>query len=80
MSAINMFCLAVIFRVKNAVYGFMHDEKGDTNFVSMAIIIAIVIVIAGLFLTLGQGVMKTITQGIKNFFTDKAKMTWQDAE
>lgn len=46
---------------------FKKSERGDTNFVSMLIIIGIVVVLAGLFLTLGKDVMTTISQKVKEF-------------
>ena len=39
-------------KAQNAVDSFMESERGDTNFVSMLLIIGIVVVIAGLFLGL----------------------------
>lgn len=43
------------------------DETGDTNFVSMMLIIGVVVVLAGLFLTMGTTIMQTITQMIIDF-------------
>ncbi len=50
-----------------AVQNFKNSERGDTNFVSMLIIIGIVVVLAGLFLTLGKDVMTSISQKVKDF-------------
>ena len=50
-----------------AVQNFKNSERGDTNFVSMLIIIGIVVVLAGLFLTLGKDVMNSISQKVKDF-------------
>lgn len=50
-----------------AVQNFKNSERGDTNFVSMLIIIGIVVVLAGLFLTLGKDVMTSIGQKVKDF-------------
>ena len=44
------------------------EEDGDTNFISMLLIIAIVVVLAGSFLTLGKGVMTSIQTLISDFF------------
>lgn len=46
---------------------FLNSEDGDTNFVSMLLIIGIVVVLATLFLTLGKGVMTTISTNVQNF-------------
>lgn len=50
-----------------AVQNFKNSERGDTNFVSMLIIIGIVVVLAGLFLTLGKDVMKSIGTKVRDF-------------
>lgn len=50
-----------------AVEDFKNSERGDTNFISMLIIIGIVVVLAGLFLTLGKDVMTSISQKVKGF-------------
>lgn len=50
-----------------AVQNFKNSERGDTNFVSMLIIIGIVVVLAGLFLTLGKDVMLLIGQKVRDF-------------
>ena len=50
-----------------AVQNFKNSERGDTNFVSMLIIIGIVVVLAGLFLTLGKDVVSSISQKVKDF-------------
>lgn len=54
-------------KVSNSLVRFMESERGDTNFVSMMIIIGIVVVLAGLFLTLGRGVMTSITNKVTTF-------------
>lgn len=50
-----------------AISDFKNSERGDTNFVSMLIIIGIVVVLAGLFLTLGKNVVSQISQKVMNF-------------
>ncbi len=55
------------FKAFCAVQNFKNSERGDTNFVSMLIIIGIVVVLAGLFLTLGKDVMASISQKVKDF-------------
>lgn len=48
---------------------FYNSEKGDTNFISIIIIIAIVIALAGIFYTFATGGMNTISKA----FTDALK-------
>ncbi len=50
-----------------ALANFKNSEQGDTNFVSMLLIIGIVVVLAGLFLTLGKGVVSSISQKVQDF-------------
>ena len=63
--------MLLAFRVKAecAWNNFMDSERGDTNFVSMLLIIGIVVVIAGLFLTFGKGVMTTISGKVTQFIS-----------
>ncbi len=55
------------FKTFCAVQNFKNSERGDTNFISMLIIIGIVVVLAGLFLTLGKDVMTSISTKVKDF-------------
>uniref|UniRef100_UPI0040570BDA hypothetical protein n=1 Tax=Agathobacter sp. TaxID=2021311 RepID=UPI0040570BDA len=52
---------------KSYVQKFLDSERGDTNFVSMLLIIGIVVVLAGLFLTLGKEVMASISENVTDF-------------
>ena len=67
MKKIDAMILKLYLNVTNAVEEFKKSERGDTNFVSMLLIIGIVVVLAGLFLTLGKGVMSSITTTINEF-------------
>lgn len=46
---------------------FMRSEKGDTNFISIIIIVAIVIALAGVFYTMASGGMDLISQKFTEF-------------
>jgi hypothetical protein len=67
MDKLNEMYLHVILCVSGLIQDFKESERGDTNFISMLLIIAIVVVLAGLFLTLGKDVMATVTQKIEEF-------------
>ena len=67
MRKIDKMFLKFQAKLQGAMLEFKASERGDTNFVSMLIIIGIVVVLAGLFLTLGRGVMNTITSKVNNF-------------
>lgn len=67
MRKINEMLTKMQVKAYCALANFMNSERGDTNFVSMLIIIGIVVVLAGLFLTLGKDVMTSISQKVKDF-------------
>lgn len=46
------------------------SERGDTNFISMLLIIAIVVVLAGAFYTMGDKAMQLISNKVENFITN----------
>lgn len=50
-----------------AMTALKEDETGDTNFVSMMLIIGVVVVLAGMFLTLGTDLMQLIREKIIDF-------------
>ena len=67
MDKLNAMYLRVLLCVNGLIVDFKESERGDTNFISMLLIIAIVVVLAGLFLTLGKDVMSTVTDKIREF-------------
>lgn len=69
MNKLDDMLLALRVKAECAWDNFMDSERGDTNFVSMLLIIGIVVVIAGLFLTFGKGVMTTISGKVTQFIS-----------
>lgn len=69
MNKLDDMLLALRVKAECAWNRFMDSERGDTNFVSMLLIIGIVVVIAGLFLTFGKGVMTTISGKVTQFIS-----------
>lgn len=67
MKKINEMLKKLQIKAYCALSNFKNSERGDTNFVSMLIIIGIVVVLAGLFLTLGKDVVSSISQKVKDF-------------
>lgn len=67
MKKLNAMIIKLQMKANNAFNEFKNSERGDTNFVSMLLIMGIVVVLAGLFLTLGKDVMTTVTQKIQDF-------------
>lgn len=70
MNKLDDMLLALRVKAECAWNNFMDSERGDTNFVSMLLIIGIVVVIAGLFLTFGKGVMQTISGKVTQFISE----------
>lgn len=67
MKKINQMLTTLQIKAYCALLNFKNSERGDTNFVSLLLIIGIVVVLAGLFLTLGKDVMTSISQKVKVF-------------
>lgn len=57
----------VMFGMYMKYRAFRDSERGDTNFVSMLLIIGIVVVLAGLFLSLGKNTMTSIGNKVNTF-------------
>lgn len=49
------------------VYSFMHDEDGDTNFISILIILGIVVVLAGVFLVFKDQILEMVSGKVDTF-------------
>lgn len=45
------------------------DERGDTNFISIAIILVVVLLIAVVFITFGQSLLPKLQAAINNVFS-----------
>lgn len=60
MEKLNRKLLGAYVRATTAVKSFIHGERGDTNFISILIILAIVVALAALFLTLGTDIMDKV--------------------
>ena len=54
-------------RAASAFSKFMRSERGDTNFISIIIIVAIVIALAGMFWLFAKNGMSTISQKFTTF-------------
>lgn len=60
---IDNLCIKAYCTVDN----FRTNQEGDTNFISIMIILGVVVVFAGLFATLGEEVIKNVQNSIKDF-------------
>ncbi len=59
--------IGMSIRTQRAFEKFKESEAGDTNFISMLLVIGIVVVLATAFKGLADETMKTISQNVKNF-------------
>ena len=70
MNIIDKTLINVKVRLQKGLQDFVTTEDGDTNFISMLLIIGIVVVLAGGFLTLAK---TTVLDGITKKVTDFLK-------
>lgn len=62
----------MVIAMKNQMYRFWNDEKGDTNFISMLVILGIALALAGVFLQYKELVLTWVNTNIGSFFTTNA--------
>lgn len=67
MKKLNDMMIKLHVKAYSMLDEFKNSERGDTNFVSMLLIIGIVVVLAGAFLTLGNTVMSSVSEKVTNF-------------
>lgn len=58
-------------RISNSAKRIVKDEEGDTNFISIAIILVVVLVIAGVFIAFGQQILDWFSGTVTNFWGGK---------
>lgn len=56
---------ALLLRVKTAADKFVEEDRGDTNFISIAIILVVVIAIAIVFITFGDDITGKLRQATR---------------
>lgn len=61
--------LALVVMIKCSVAGFLHDEEGDTNFISILVLLGIALALAGVFLTFKNQILSWVDQNIGDFFS-----------
>ena len=47
---------------------FIHDEDGDTNFISILVLLGIALALAGIFLSFQEEIMQWVETNIGSFF------------
>lgn len=67
LDAINAKLLTVYVAIQTWFYGFTKDERGDTNFISILIILAIVIILLGVFIGFKDTIISRVTDIVDGF-------------
>lgn len=67
MNKIEKAMIGIYCKMYNGFNKVMKDEKGDTNFISILIILGIVIIVAGVFITYKDKLVDQVDKQIKNF-------------
>lgn len=67
MGKLGEMLIALKVKTNSFVDRVTKDESGDTNFISIAIIIAIVVVLAGVFIAFGKPAIEQIGKKVKEF-------------
>lgn len=60
----------VLFKAKCRFESFLIDEKGDTNFISILIILGIVLLLAGVFLVFKDQIVTWVGTQVTKFFSN----------
>lgn len=56
-----------LIKARCGLYNFVHKDNGDTNFISIALIIAIVVVLAGIVLSFARTGAEKAGEKVTNF-------------
>lgn len=59
----------MLFVAKAKVESFLRDEKGDTNFISILVLLGIALALAGVFLTFKDQVLGWVDTNVGEFFS-----------
>lgn len=57
----------MVLMAKVKFTGFMHDENGDTNFISILVLLGIALALAGVFLGFKDSIMGWVQENISGF-------------
>ena len=58
----------MLLNAKMKVQSFLEDEKGDTNFISIMVLLGIALALAGVFLSFKDDVLDWVETNIGGFF------------
>lgn len=64
---INEKLLSIYVTIRTWLYGFSKEERGDTNFISILIILAIVIILLGIFIGFKDTIVARVSEIVEGF-------------
>lgn len=69
---IDFFMFSAKAAIERKVKEFLYDEKGDTNFISILVLLGIGLALAGVFLTFKNQIINWVDTAIGDFFNQPA--------
>lgn len=70
MNKIEKAMIGIYCKMYNGFNKVMKEEKGDTNFISILIILGIVIIVAGVFIVYKNRILDQVKTQVDNFKID----------
>lgn len=67
MRALDELAVKYYLKAMAAVDKYMSEERGDTNFISILIVLGIVVVLAGVFMAFGTQIKGSVTKATSAF-------------
>lgn len=69
MTKLDLKINAIVWKVRSKVNDFLYDEDGDTNFISIIIVLAIVLLMAIVFIAFKDKIVKLVNDTWTKFST-----------
>ncbi len=70
MRALDELAVKYYLKAMAAVDKYMSEERGDTNFISILIVLGIVVVLAGVFMTFGKDIKEAVETATSTFLSN----------
>lgn len=70
MRALDELAVKYYLKAMAAVDKYMSEERGDTNFISILIVLGIVVVLAGVFMTFGKDIKTAVETATSTFLAN----------
>lgn len=70
---IDYFLFAMKIQAERKVKEFLYNENGDTNFISILVLLGIGLGLAGVFMLFREKIMEWVNQEIGSFFSTHGK-------